>query len=321
MDPNPLRYSREYLERLAGETAFQPDMLEKVLRLERVLDQAGRHPFLQTRLLLKGGTALNLFYGQAPRLSVDLDFNYIGAVARKAMLQERPEIERALEQIAKGEEYNIQQAAEEHAGRKFYLNYWNAFGSQDRIEIDVNYMFRVPLVPSSFREGWTPDRDAPCRAWIVGFEEVMVGKLLALLDRRAARDLYDAASLEAMGAYDVGRFRRVFIALSGILPRALTAYDIGRLGAFTQDDLDRELAPFLRSTEHATPEALAFRVGRILAPLLHLSPEEQEYVERLQWGEFRPELIVSGEPDLLDQLRVHPALMWKVENARKRSRR
>jgi len=46
---SPLRYSREYLEGLAGETAFQPELLEKVLRLERVLDQVGRYPYLQWR--------------------------------------------------------------------------------------------------------------------------------------------------------------------------------------------------------------------------------------------------------------------------------
>ncbi len=316
-----MKYSREYLEGLAGETAFQPDMLEKVLRLERVLDQVGRHPYLQTRLLLKGGTALSLFYGHAPRLSVDLDFNYIGAVAREAMLEERPEVERALEQIANGEAYSIQRAPEEHAGRKFYLNYWNAAGSQDRIEIDLNYMFRVPLAPPSFREGWTPDRDAPCWARMVGFEEVLAGKLLALLDRIAARDLYDAASFVSPPSHDSSQFRRLFVALSGMLPKPLTAYGIERLSAFTQDDLDRELTPFLHNTERAMLEDLVSRAGRILDPLLHLAPEEQEYVDRLQWGEFRPELIVLGEPDFLDRLRAHPALLWKVENARKRPRR
>lgn len=114
-----MRYSREYLERLAGQTGFRPDTLEKVLRLTRLLDQVNRHPFLGPRLALKGGTALNLFYGRAPRLSVDLDFNYIGALDREKMLRERPDVERAVEQMAAGEEYRIQRGAEEHAGRKF----------------------------------------------------------------------------------------------------------------------------------------------------------------------------------------------------------
>lgn len=72
-------FSAAYLARLAGTTGFRSDTLEKVLRLGRVLDQIGHHPFLGERLALKGGTALNLFFGaQAPRLSVDLDFNYAG---------------------------------------------------------------------------------------------------------------------------------------------------------------------------------------------------------------------------------------------------
>jgi hypothetical protein len=43
-------------------------------------------------------------------------------------------------------------------------------------------------------------------------------------------------------------------------------------------------------------------------------------VERLQWGEFRPELLVGDTPELLERLRVHPGLLWKVENAQKRPR-
>ncbi len=303
-----------------GETGFAADTLEKVLRLERVLDQVTRHPFLQSRLVLKGGTALNLFFGRAPRLSVDLDFNYVGAVDREAMLRERPEVERALEQLADGDKYRIQRAAEEHAGRKFYWSYWNAFGSQDRIEIDLNYMFRIPLVPPALREGWTPDADTGCTARIAGFEEVLAGKTLALLDRVAARDLYDVAAF-LPPIRDVGPLRTLFIALSGILPRPLTAYSTRHLQAFTQAGLDRELAPFLRSTERVERGVLVGRVSQVLRAFLTLSAEEREYVERLQWGEFHPEPIAADRPELLEHLRAHPALLWKVENARRRPRR
>lgn len=316
-----MRYSREYLDRLAAETGFQVDMLEKVLRLERLLDQIGRHPFLQTRLLLKGGTAINLFYRQAPRLSVDLDFNYIGSAEREVMLRERPDIERAVEQLATGEGYQIQRAAEEHAGRKFYLGYWNALGVQDRVEIDLNYLFRVPLEPPVLLEAWTPDPDVPCRGRMVGFGEVMAGKLAALLDRAAARDLYDAAQFALTPPGESASFRRLFIALSGVLPKALSAYDTRRLRAFSQEDLDRELIPLLRTEQRVTREILGVQAGQVLAPLLALSEYEREYVERLQWGDFRPELVAGEDPELLGRLQIHPALLWKVQNARKRPRR
>jgi hypothetical protein len=158
-------FSADYLARLGGTTGFRSDTLEKVLRLGRVLDQVGRHPFLGERLALKGGTALNLFFGaQAPRLSVDLDFNYVRPVERDEMLREKEEIERALGLVAEGDGYRLQWGASEHAGRKTYLGYRNALGTPDRIEVDVNYLYRVSLQPVLVQEGWTPDPDFPSAA-------------------------------------------------------------------------------------------------------------------------------------------------------------
>lgn len=115
-------FSREYLQQSATETGFRPDTLERVLRLERLLGQVRRHPFLRDRLALKEGTALNLFFGgPVPRLSVDLDFNYVRPVERAEMLREKPEVERAVATIAEGDRYRLQWGREEHAGRTLYL--------------------------------------------------------------------------------------------------------------------------------------------------------------------------------------------------------
>jgi len=315
-----LKYSREYLEHLAGTTGFRPDTLEKVLRLERLLTQVTRHPFLGSRLLLKGGTALNLFFfAGVPRLSVDLDFNYVGAVDREAMLLDRPDVERAVEQLAAGDGYRVQKSVEEHAGRKFFLGYRNGLGTQDRIEVDLNYMFRIPLMPGDLRPAWTPDSDVPCQARLAAFEEVMAGKLLALVDRTAARDVYDVASFcSDPPTYHPGLLRSLFISLSGILPRALTAYGLQLLDAFSWRELESQLAPFLRQGERPEMETLKTRVAVLLSDLLSLTGDEQAYVERLQRGEFSPELVTHDHRDLLPRLRSHPALLWKVQNAQKR---
>lgn len=52
-------------------------MIEKVLHLLRLLQAMNTHPFLKGKWVLKGGTALNLFLFNLPRLSVDIDLNYI----------------------------------------------------------------------------------------------------------------------------------------------------------------------------------------------------------------------------------------------------
>ncbi len=185
----------------------------------------------------------------------------------------------------------------------------------------LNYLFRVPLAEPERRPAWTPDADFPCEARIVSREEVMAGKLLALLDRVAARDLYDVAAFAAVpSAYDLSVLRRLFVALSGVLPRALSAYDARHLDRFTQRSMDVDLAPMLRSGETPSVEALRERAEVLLSQVLALSPSEAEYVDRIQWGEFAPELLAADHAELLARLRAHPALLWKVENARKRSR-
>jgi predicted nucleotidyltransferase component of viral defense system len=85
--------SREHLRAEAEATGFREDVLEKVLRLLGLLDGLRAHPFVKGRLALKGGTALNLFYFDVPRLSVDIDVNYIGGTSRDDMLADKPKIE------------------------------------------------------------------------------------------------------------------------------------------------------------------------------------------------------------------------------------
>ena len=76
------------------------ETLEKVVRLLDLLAEINRHPFLSHVLVLKGGTALNLGFGNPRRLSVDLDFNYIGALARTDMERDRPQTQDAVARIA-----------------------------------------------------------------------------------------------------------------------------------------------------------------------------------------------------------------------------
>ena len=84
-----MRLSRERLQREATATGFRVEILEKVAQLLGLLDGFNRHPYLKGRLALKGGTALNLFVFDVPRLSIDIDLNYVGQLDREAMLAER----------------------------------------------------------------------------------------------------------------------------------------------------------------------------------------------------------------------------------------
>ncbi len=92
--------SREFVEQAAAQTGFQHSSLEKVIILGDLAGDISRHPLLKDGLILKGGTALNLGFGPPSRLSVDLDYNYIGHLERDKMLEDRLRYEEAVIDLA-----------------------------------------------------------------------------------------------------------------------------------------------------------------------------------------------------------------------------
>ena len=129
--------SRTELEREAAATGFQPEPLEKVVRLFELLQSLKSHPFLKNRFVLKGGTALNLFWSDVPRLSVDLDLNYIGAADRDTMLKEKPTMDQAVTAVCGRLGIQVMRVPGEHAGGKWRLSYDSAMGRTGTLELDL----------------------------------------------------------------------------------------------------------------------------------------------------------------------------------------
>lgn len=113
-----MKISPERLVAEAEATGFRPEVLEKAAQLLGLLNALQSHPFLREKLVLKGGTALNLFVFDVPRLSVDIDLNYVGAEDREGMLAERPKVEQAAQAVFAREGFSVRRMPEEHAGGK-----------------------------------------------------------------------------------------------------------------------------------------------------------------------------------------------------------
>jgi predicted nucleotidyltransferase component of viral defense system len=314
-----MNLSAEHIEGLAVETGFRSETLEKVIRLGELAADIGRHPLLSRVLAMKGGTALNLMFGAPARLSVDLDFNYIGQEDREDMQEDRPEVERAISIIGEGQGYRVQHSRDAHAGRKIYLSYASSAGTSARIEIDLNFLFRIPLGEVTMRPLWQPPGVSCPEVRIVPLEELFTGKLRATLDRAMPRDLFDTARLPGYAA-DIlytRRLRRIHVALAATLPHPLYHYGQDRFEHVTERIINEQLVPMLHSGEQPVASELKEQAWSVVEPLVTVDDAEREYIDRVYAGELSPELLFPEDEDLVNRLMRYPALLWKLENVRR----
>ena len=139
-------YTKEDLNIIAKECNFNRDTLEKVIRLIKILDFINTNSQIKEKLVLKGGTAINLSVLELPRLSVDIDLDYMDNISREQMLLERKIITSKLKQFFEMEDYVLSpKSKSRHSLDSFVLNYINSAGVNDNIKVEINYSLRSHL--------------------------------------------------------------------------------------------------------------------------------------------------------------------------------
>lgn len=316
--------SLQDLQRYAGATGFRADTLEKVVLLLDLLAAIRVHPYAGPRVALKGGTALNLFALDVPRLSVDIDLNYVGAVTRGEMDAERPLVDRGLQAACERAGVTVKRVPTEHAGGKWRLSFVAAAGGTGTLELDVNYMLRSPLWPTELRSPASLAGIPTGGAFpILDAHELAAGKLAALMARGASRDLFDVRELLGPGTLDAGKLRLAFV-VYGALHR-VDWRTVGTEAVTTSaTDVTEQLLPMLRSDLVPSKTAvgtwtssLVADCQRLLTVVLPLRENERAFLDGVNdRGEIIPALLTDDDR-LRSVIASHPALAWKALNVRK----
>ena len=311
-------FSQNYLKALHDRTGFRPSSLERQMLLLHILREAGRHSFLKSRLVLKGGTAINMFWFDLPRLSVDIDLNYIGSADRETMLKERLLLETELKKLVQAVNGTVERGPTEHAGGKWRFKIPSALEGSLRLEIDVNYIMRVPVWDISKQRSYDLDEDYVFDFPTVSFEELFAGKIKAFLDRSAARDLYDVAALaESSINYDRNKLRKTLILFGVTADDDWRKKDFSAIDSIDQQTINNELTALLREEASVDLETIKQNAKALLSELLQYDHDERRFMDRfLDHGEHEPELLFN-DTEQAQRLKHHPAVLWKLQNHRK----
>lgn len=140
------------------------------------------------RLALKGGTAINLFTMNMPRLSVDLDITYLPVTNRAEFLTGIEDVFQAMEKRLSKYSPEIIRTSEGIPKQARISK-----GKTD-VKVEVNLILRGSIFPPEERvlcEMARQEFEKSVKVRCVSFEDQYAGKFCAALDRQHPRDLFD----------------------------------------------------------------------------------------------------------------------------------
>jgi predicted nucleotidyltransferase component of viral defense system len=271
----------------------------------RLLTRVAPLVLIDDTFALKGGTAINLFVRDMPRLSVDLDLVFPDhTLPREEALRRINEAVRKSVARLKKQGFQTRVPASTDAGETKLLVRQGAI----EVKVEVNFVMRGTVRPVRMASPTQNARDtlqADLEIPVVSLEDVYGGKLVAALDRQHPRDLFDVLQLFAHEGITAG-IRRAFVVYLASHNRPVHEVLFPSLRDIRQE-FEHNFAGM--TAEPVELDALLAARERMVRELQQgLSADERRFLLSL----------VSAEPEwaLLDvpHLEQLPGLRWKLQN-------
>ncbi|MCR5039893.1 MAG: nucleotidyl transferase AbiEii/AbiGii toxin family protein [Bacteroidales bacterium] len=312
-------FSRNDIDNLAADLNFIRDNMEKVVRLCTILEYMNTDPMLSKQLVLKGGTAINLLVMPLPRLSVDIDLDFTENCDRPAMLRYRKAITEKLQAYMYANGYRLAPSSKHpFSVDSWVCQYTNVIGNLDNIKVEINYSMRCHLLPTEIK---------PVK--LRGFENVNVrtlalvelyaSKVKALLERGAARDLFDVYNMircKVISEEQKPMLRKgvVFYSAVGGNAKPTATYSLQPIERLQFKQIRTTLLPVLKKGTFYDLESVKQEVCGYLEDLMQLSDNERLFIDRFANNEYQSELLFEDK-EIVERVAMHPMASWKIQNS------
>lgn len=257
---------------------------------------------------LKGGTAINFFYSNMPRLSVDLDLAY-------TLITPRGDFIRAINTYSE----NLIANLHKKHGVTTKLSFTSdmipkqilVFRDQAQVKIDINIIIRgtvYPVIKRSICEKIKNEYGINQEIYTLSFEDLYAGKFCAALDRQHPRDLFDVMSF----------FRKNII--SEKLKKAFIVYLISGNRPISElinpNRLDQTVSfenEFLGMTDEEVSYESLEAARETLIKQINLSLTETDKNFLISFKKGTPKWDLLG----ITHVQNMPAIQWKLHNIKK----
>jgi predicted nucleotidyltransferase component of viral defense system len=252
---------------------------------------------------LKGGTAINLFIRDLPRLSVDIDLVYLPIEDREVSLLEiRSALGRIAQSIREAIPGSVVTENATSDGTRIVVRHRSA-----QIKIEVTPVLRGTVHPVELRvvRPAAEERFGFAEIQVVSFADLYAGKMVAALDRQHPRDLFDVQLLlENEGINDV--LFQTFLVY--ILSHNRPTHEVlqPRLKDIRQA-FEQEFVGM--TTDETSLDALISAREQLVSEIRsHLDERSKQFL--LSFHELKPDWALLGTPEISNL----PAIRWKLMN-------
>lgn len=255
---------------------------------------------------LKGGTAINMFVRNMPRLSVDIDLTYLPIEPRKDTLSQ---INTSLVGVASRIEYNFPDILVE-VKRTQATDIKQIFIKDKKVAIkaEVNHTLRgavhVPVKVGLCQRAQTVFKTF-CKIPCLSFEDLYAGKICAALDRQHPRDLFDIKHLiENEGVSE--KLRKTFIVY--LISHNRPIAEILKPNYLNIQELFEKEFLGMTLDKASYDELIYAREALIKLINTGLTKEEKKFLISIKEGNPNWELLGLGN------FQNFPAIQWKLMN-------
>lgn len=281
---------------------------------------------------LKGGTAINLFIREMPRLSVDIDLTYLPLDSRTEALKN---IEEGLGRIKADIEKNVPgitiNTVPLNGGTDVKLN---CQGQGAQIKIEANTITRGNVFPTELMQvvdSVQDEFDKFAAINVVSFAELYGGKICAAVDRQHPRDIFDVKLLldnegftdEIWQGFMIGmisHYKPISELISPILKNQKSAFDNQFSGMtsvdFSYEDYETTRATLIETIQKRIIDndkkfLLSFEMGE---PNWDLFPHKVlKDLPAIKWKLLNIEKLKKANPKKHEQMIVYLKKLLEME--------
>jgi predicted nucleotidyltransferase component of viral defense system len=273
--------------------------------IARMMTQVAPFVFADQTFALKGGTAINLFLRDMPRLSVDLDLVFPDyTVPRTHALTQITEALRQTAERLQANGFQTQATATADASETKLLVRRGGI----EVKVEANFVMRGTLYPVQKASLTKAAQDlllADLEVPMASMEDVYGGKLVAAMDRQHPRDLFDVMQLFTHEGI-TPRIRRAFVVYLASHNRPVHEVLFPTQRDITQD-YERT---FKGMTTEIVPLPRLLSVREELLDQLQRGLDDDERMFLISLVQNRPEWDLLGFPHLA----LLPGIRWKLQN-------